>query len=85
MIRPKVRVSQLAGELRCKANEILEALPGLGVTRPKALTHNSRLEAQEADKVRAHFTANPDLKESKVDSVTLGRAKAVAHQFGEEI
>jgi len=75
----------LAHELRCKANEILNALPGLGVKYTGTITHNTRLEAEDADKVRKHFAANPDLAEPKVDSVTLGRAKSIAAQFGEEI
>jgi len=81
----KIRISQLAGELRCKANEVLEALPGLGITRPNAITHNTSIEVAEADAVRAHFAANPDLAEPQVDHVTLGRAKSIAAQFGEEI
>ena len=81
----KIRISQLAGELRCKANEILEALSGLGITRPSGITHNTSIEVEEAALVRAHFVANPDLAEPKTDSVTLGRAKSIAAQFGEEI
>ena len=81
----KIRISELAHELRCKANEVLASLPGLGIVYPNAITHNTRVEAEEADKVRAHFKANPDLAEPKVDSATLGRAKSIAAMFGEEI
>jgi hypothetical protein len=81
----KTRVSELAHELRCKAREILQTLPGLGIKYTGAITHNTRLEAGDADKVRRHFAANPTLREPRVDHVTLGRAKSIADQFGEEI
>jgi len=81
----KIRISELARELSCKAKEILDALPGLGIVYANAITHNTRIEVEEAEKVRKHFAANPDLAEPKVDSVTLGRAKSIAAQFGEEI
>ena len=83
----KTRISELAHELRCKAKEILDALPGLGITRPapQKVTHSTSLEVAEADAVRKHFAANPDLAEPQVDHVTLGRAKSIAAQFGEEI
>ena len=81
----KIRVSQLAGELRCKANDILNALPGLGIKHHEAITHNTRLEAGEVDAVRKHFAANPLAKEEKVDHVTHGLAKSIAARFGEEI
>ena len=80
----KIRVSQLAGELRCKANDILTALPGLGIKHREPITPNSRLEAEEVDKVRKHFVANPVVKEH-VDHVTHGLAKSIAARFGEEI
>jgi len=85
MIRPKVRVSQLAGELRCKAKDILEALSGLGIEREQKITHNTRLEAEEADKIKSHFASLPDLHEPKTNHVTLGHAKSIAARFGEEI
>jgi hypothetical protein len=81
----RTRVSELAGELRCKAREILAVLPGLSISRPNIITHNTRIEAEEAEKVRRHFAANPNLREPRVDSVTLGRAKSIANSFGEEI
>jgi Translation initiation factor IF-2, N-terminal region len=81
----KIRISQLAGELRCKANEILEALPGLGITRPSKITHNTSIGVAEAEIVRAHFVSNPDLAEPKTDAKTLGFAKSIAARFGEEI
>jgi len=79
----KTRVSQLAHELRCKAKEITDILPGLGIAR--VVTHSSSLTTEEVDAVRKHFAANPDLAEPQVDHVTLGRAKSIAAQFGEEI
>ena len=81
----KTRVSQLAGELRCKANDILNALPELGIKHNETITHNTRLEAEEADAVRKHFAANPVAREPKVNHHTLGQAKSIAARFGEEI
>lgn len=85
VVKAKTRVSELAHELRCKANEILETLSGLGITRTGNISHSTSLLADEAEKVRSHFIANPTLREPKVDAVTLGRAKSVAAQYGEVI
>ena len=41
--------------------------------------------AEVAEKVRAHFAANPHVREPKVDAKTLGFAKSIAARFGEEI
>ena len=46
----KTRVSQLAHELRCKAKEITDILPGLGIAR--VVTHSSSLTTEEVDAVR---------------------------------
>ncbi len=81
----KIRVSELAYELRCKAREILIVLPGLGVEYTGAITHNTRLEAEDADKVRQYFASNPHLAEPKIDAVSLGIMKSIAGRFGEEI
>ena len=52
----KVRINDLAKELEIKSRAILEILPELGVARGK--THSSSLEADEADQVRARFSAD---------------------------
>ena len=49
----KVRINDLARELEVKPRAILDILPELGVAGGK--THSSSLEADEAEKVRAHF------------------------------
>ena len=85
VVRTKTRVSQLAGELRCKANEILNVLPGLGITRTGNITHSTSLLYAEAEKVRQHFKAQPDLREPKIDAVSHGLMKSIAARFGEEI
>jgi Translation initiation factor IF-2, N-terminal region len=81
----RIRVSQIAGELRCKSDEILGVLPELGITRTGAITHNTSLDADETDKVRQHFAANPNLKEPRANSRTLGLVKSIAARFGEEV
>ena len=83
--KARTRVSELAHELRCKAYEILAVLPGLGIKRTGPITHSTSIQAEEADKVRKHFASNPHLREPRVDSVTLGRAKSIASCFGEII
>jgi translation initiation factor IF-2 len=50
----KVRINDLARELEVKSRSILDALTAVGVTEPK--THSSSIEADEADKVREHFS-----------------------------
>jgi translation initiation factor IF-2 len=49
----KIRINDLARELEVKSKAILDALVVSGVTTKK--THSSSLEADEAEKVRAHF------------------------------
>ena len=49
----KIRINDLARELEVKSKAILDALSVSGVTAKK--THSSSLEADEAEKVRAHF------------------------------
>jgi translation initiation factor IF-2 len=50
----KVRINDLARELEVKSRAILDLLPEIGVTEKK--THSSSLEADEAERVRAHFS-----------------------------
>jgi translation initiation factor IF-2 len=49
----KVRINDLARELEVKSRSILDALTAVGVTESK--THSSSIEADEAEKVRAHL------------------------------
>jgi translation initiation factor IF-2 len=49
----KVRINDLARELEVKSKAILDVLTEVGVTEKK--THSSSLEADEAERVRAHF------------------------------
>jgi translation initiation factor IF-2 len=49
----KVRINDLARELEVKSRAVLDALTEVGVTEKK--THSSSLEAEEAERVRAHF------------------------------
>ena len=49
----KVRINDLARELEVKSKAILDVLTDVGVTEKK--THSSSLEADEAERVRAHF------------------------------
>ncbi len=49
----KVRINDLARELEIKPRAIIDLLPEIGVEGVK--THSSSLEADEAEKVRAHF------------------------------
>src|SRR5882757_8769649 len=49
----KVRINDLARELEVKSKAILDVLREVGVTDTK--THSSSLEADEAQRVRAHF------------------------------
>src|SRR3954468_23811742 len=49
----KVRINDLARELEVKSKAILDVLLEVGVTDAK--THSSSLEADEAQRVRAHF------------------------------
>ena len=83
VVKAKIRMNELAHELKCKAKEIIDILPSLGVTEPK--THSSSLTYEVAQRVRSHFAANPHVREPKVDARTLGFAKSIAARFGEEI
>jgi len=49
----KVRINDLAREMEVKSRRILDVLAELGLATGK--THSSSLEADEAEKVRAHF------------------------------
>ncbi|QNI30933.1 translation initiation factor IF-2 [Alloacidobacterium dinghuense] len=49
----KVRINDLARELEVKSKAILDVLTDVGVIEKK--THSSSLEADEAERVRAHF------------------------------
>jgi len=49
----KIRINDLARELEVKSREILDCLPGLGVTEKKS--HSSALDDDDAEKVRGHF------------------------------
>src|SRR5512142_161581 len=51
----KIRINDLARELEVKSKAILDILAVVGVTEKK--THSSSLEADEAERVRAHFQA----------------------------
>jgi translation initiation factor IF-2 len=51
----KIRINDLARELEVKSKAILEMLPTIGITDKRS--HSSALEAEEAEKVRAHFRA----------------------------
>lgn len=56
----KVRINELARELEVKAHEILDHLPGLGVTEKK--THSSSIDEDVAIKLRRLFGQDvPDL------------------------
>ncbi|MGA8111917.1 MAG: translation initiation factor IF-2 N-terminal domain-containing protein, partial [Acidobacteriaceae bacterium] len=48
-----VRINELARELEVKSRAILDALTEVGVTEKK--THSSSIEADEAERVRAHI------------------------------
>ena len=52
----KVRINDLAKELEVKSRAILDILSELGV--PAGKTHSSSLEGDEAERVRAHFSAD---------------------------
>ncbi|HKW24371.1 MAG TPA: translation initiation factor IF-2 N-terminal domain-containing protein, partial [Terriglobales bacterium] len=54
----KIRINDLARELEVKSKAILDVLPLVGVTEKK--THSSSIEADEAERVRAHFQAQSE-------------------------
>src|SRR5947207_14151790 len=49
----KVRIDDIAHELKVKSKSVLDFLPTIGITDKKS--HSSSLEHDEADKVRKHF------------------------------
>jgi len=51
----KIRINDLARELEVKSKAILDVLEEVGVTEKK--THSSSVEADEAEKIRKHFSA----------------------------
>src|SRR5262249_47129045 len=51
----KIRINDLARELEVKSKAILDVLEDLGITEKK--THSSSVEADEAEKIRKHFSA----------------------------
>jgi hypothetical protein len=88
MTENKMRVSDLAAELRCRANEIIAVLTAPG----RKVTHTSRITQEDANKVREQFknrkpTPKPPRRRGWVNDVdgTLGIAKGIANRFGEEI
>ncbi|MFB3814894.1 MAG: translation initiation factor IF-2 [Terriglobales bacterium] len=58
MQQQKTRINDLARELEVKSKAILDVLPLIGVTEKK--THSSSLEADEVERVRAHFRAQQE-------------------------
>ena len=68
----KVRINDLARELEVKSKAILDVLREVGVTDAK--THSSSLEADEAQRVRAHFqrggSRNGGSAQAKSDTTT---------------
>jgi len=67
----KVRINDLAKELEVKSRAILDILPGLGVAGGK--THSSSVEADEAERVRAHFQR--DSRSTAAQSSAAGRGQ----------
>src|SRR5215471_14074917 len=51
----KIRINDLARELEVKSKAILDVLEDVGVTEKK--THSSSVEADEAERIRKHFSA----------------------------
>jgi translation initiation factor IF-2 len=51
----KIRINDLARELEVKSKAILDVLEEVGVTEKK--THSSSVEADEAERIRKHFSA----------------------------
>src|SRR5438552_18743323 len=52
----KIRINDLARELKVKSKSILDVLIELGITEKK--THTSSVEADETERIRHHFGAN---------------------------
>ncbi len=68
----KIRINDLARELEVKSKAILDVLPLVGVTEKK--THSSSIEADEAERVRAHFQAQSETQTG--GSARTSRARA---------
>ncbi|HEY6936088.1 MAG TPA: translation initiation factor IF-2 [Terriglobales bacterium] len=68
----KIRINDLARELEVKSKAILDVLPVVGVTEKK--THSSSIEADEAERVRAHFQAQSETQAG--GSARASRARA---------
>src|SRR5579864_5795473 len=52
----KIRINELARQLEVPSHEILDMLPGLGVTEKK--THSSSIDDDVADKIRRRVSPN---------------------------
>src|SRR5256885_15425523 len=52
----KIRINELARQLEVPSHEILDMLPGLGVTEKK--THSSSVDDDVAEKIRRHYSGN---------------------------
>jgi len=52
----KIRINELARQLEVPSHEILDMLPGLGVTEKK--THSSSIDDDVADMIRRHYSGN---------------------------
>jgi translation initiation factor IF-2 len=68
----KIRINELARQLEVPSHEILDMLPGLGVTEKK--THSSSIDDDVADKIRRHFSGSgvaiaeaPEEEEAQLD------------------
>ncbi|HEX9763910.1 MAG TPA: translation initiation factor IF-2 [Candidatus Acidoferrales bacterium] len=70
----QVRINELARELEVKAKALLDYLPELGVTEKK--THSSSIDADVADKVRAHFRAEQLAEEEAARKEAEAKAAA---------
>jgi len=78
-MQPKVRINDLARELEVKSKEILDLLPSVGVTEKK--THSSSIEADEAEKVRQHFTAHREAAPAKETRAVRPGADEIKPKF----
>src|SRR5947209_9938851 len=50
-----MRINELARELEVPSKQVVEALPKIGIADKKS--HSSKVEADEVEKIRAHFRA----------------------------
>jgi translation initiation factor IF-2 len=71
----KIRINDLARELEVKSKAILDALGASGVTTKK--THSSSLEADEAEKVRAHFRRHGEGNGAGSKSASRGESDGI--------